>query len=166
MSKKAFYRKIDPKLITKFLYVGILLIDILLIDAADGAFLIFPIGFLFFFLPGLYLNYYVGTDDEKHGIFWSLFIDLVFILPGFFIMELSLLADVITTPIFSDLSIGIILYLLCIVIIFLTAYLLPRVIKTKYKTKKRQRLWNIVLLLYFIGFLLSGLLHHVIHFLY
>ena len=81
-------------------------------------------------------------------------------------MELGLLGDIVITPMFSDLSVNIYIYLICIVIIFLTAYLLPRLIKTKYKTKERERLRNIVLLLYFIGFLLSGLLPHIIRFIY
>ena len=165
MSKKAFYRKIDPKLITKFLYVGILLIGLLLID--DFYFILLFLFGLFMFCFGLLSSFdFENEMTLKELIFLFFLMDLLIFFPGLILMELGLLGDIVITPMFSDLSVNIYIYLICIVIIFLTAYLLPRLIKTKYKTKERERLRNIVLLLYFIGFLLSGLLPHIIRFIY
>ena len=165
MSKKVLNKKIDPKLITKCLYVGILLIGLLLINDY-----IFIILFLFgFFIFCLSTNSWFGFENEmtlKEWILLFFLMDLLIFFPGLFLMELTLLGDVVITPMVGDLSINIYIYLICIFIIFLTAYLLPRLIKTKYKTKERERLHNIVLLLYFIGFLLSGLLPHIIRFIY
>lgn len=165
MSKKVINKKIDSKLITKCLYVAILLIGLLLSNDY-----IIIILFLFgFFMFCLSTNSWFGFENEmtlKEWIFLFFLMDLLIFFPGLFLMELGLLGDVVMTPISSDLSINIYIYLICIVIIFLTAYLLPRLIKTKYNTKKRNRLHNIFLLLCFIGFLLSGLLPHIIRFIY
>ena len=165
MSKKVINKKIDSKLITKCLYVAILLIGLLLSNDY-----IIIILFLFgFFMFCLSTNSWFGFENEmtlKEWIFLFFLMDLLIFFPGLFLMELGLLGDVVMTPISSDLSVNIYIYLICIFIILLTAYLLPRLIKTKYKTKERERLHNIVLLLYFIGFLLSGLLPHIIRFIY
>ena len=165
MSKKVINKKIDSKLITKCLYVAILLIG-LLCDDYDSSRLIYFCAFgMFCWILSHFGFINEMTLKDSVTIFFT--IDLFLFFPSLFLMELSLIASVVLTPILSDyLSLNVVIYLICINIIFLTAYILSRFTKIKYYTKKGARLRNIVLLLYFIGFLLSGLLPHIIRFIY